>query len=160
MLELIAEDHLPQVKDDYEKSAADVDLASVTLFHPFQSRRKSGASASTTRIETKSTKTNLRFHVIRVLFVRSPTSVVGHDQPIVKPSVSEQLDYEGELALVIGKPGRHIQRERAWDHIFGMTLCNEGASAIGFTTGSSMSRKGKILTDQDRSGHGLSLRTS
>ena len=41
--------------------------------------------------------------------------------------MSEQLDYEGELVIVIGKQGRHISRENAWAHIFGMTLCNEGS---------------------------------
>jgi 2-keto-4-pentenoate hydratase/2-oxohepta-3-ene-1,7-dioic acid hydratase in catechol pathway len=61
------------------------------------------------------------------LFVRNPSSVVGSGQPIEKPLVSEQLDYEGELVIVIGKEGRHISRENAWAHIFGMTLCNEGS---------------------------------
>jgi 2-keto-4-pentenoate hydratase/2-oxohepta-3-ene-1,7-dioic acid hydratase in catechol pathway len=61
------------------------------------------------------------------LFVRNPSSIVGSGQPIEKPHVSEQLDYEGELVIVIGKPGRHISRENAWAHIFGMTLCNEGS---------------------------------
>ena len=46
------------------------------------------------------------------LFVRNPSSVVGSGQPIEKPKVSEQLDYEGELVLVIGKQGRHIAREK------------------------------------------------
>ncbi len=47
------------------------------------------------------------------LFVRNPSSVVGSGQPIEKPKISEQLDYEGELVIVIGKEGRHIPRERA-----------------------------------------------
>lgn len=61
------------------------------------------------------------------LFCRAPASVVGHEQPIERPRVSTQLDYEGEIALVIGKGGRHIPRERALEHIFGVTLCNEGS---------------------------------
>ncbi len=56
------------------------------------------------------------------LFVRNPSSVVGSGQPVEKPKISEQLDYEGELVIVIGKEGRHIPRERAFEHIFGMTL--------------------------------------
>jgi 2-keto-4-pentenoate hydratase/2-oxohepta-3-ene-1,7-dioic acid hydratase in catechol pathway len=48
------------------------------------------------------------------LFVRNPSSVVGSGQSIEKPKISEQLDYEGELVIVIGKEGRHIPRERAW----------------------------------------------
>jgi 2-keto-4-pentenoate hydratase/2-oxohepta-3-ene-1,7-dioic acid hydratase in catechol pathway len=61
------------------------------------------------------------------LFVRNIRSFVGHDQALVRPRVSEQLDYEGELVLVIGKAGRHIPRERAFEHIGGMTLANEGS---------------------------------
>jgi 2-keto-4-pentenoate hydratase/2-oxohepta-3-ene-1,7-dioic acid hydratase in catechol pathway len=60
------------------------------------------------------------------MFFRTPNSLVGHNQPIVRPNVSEQLDYEGEIALVIGRAGRHIPRERALEHVAGITLCNEG----------------------------------
>jgi 2-keto-4-pentenoate hydratase/2-oxohepta-3-ene-1,7-dioic acid hydratase in catechol pathway len=60
------------------------------------------------------------------MFYRAPGSLVGHQQPIVRPWESEQLDYEGEIALVIGRAGRRIARERALDHVAGVTLCNEG----------------------------------
>jgi 2-keto-4-pentenoate hydratase/2-oxohepta-3-ene-1,7-dioic acid hydratase in catechol pathway len=60
------------------------------------------------------------------LFMRTPGSLVGSGQPIVCPNISSQLDYEGEIALVIGRDGRHIARERALDHVAGVTLCNEG----------------------------------
>lgn len=60
------------------------------------------------------------------LFVRNVRSFTGHGAPLIRPRVSEQLDYEGELVLVIGKAGRHIPRERAFEHIAGMTLANEG----------------------------------
>ena len=60
------------------------------------------------------------------LFFRSPTSFVGHDAPLVRPRESEQLDYEGELAIVIGEGGRRIAREQALAHIAGLTLVNEG----------------------------------
>lgn len=61
------------------------------------------------------------------LFVRFPCSQVGHLQPIVKPKVSDDFDYEGELALVIGKEGRHIPANRALDHIAGYSCYNEGS---------------------------------
>ena len=61
------------------------------------------------------------------LFMRTPGSFVGHGQPIVRPRVSEQLDYEGEIALIIGREGRHVQPEDALSHIAGLTLCNEGS---------------------------------
>src|ERR1700752_3413839 len=61
------------------------------------------------------------------LFCRFPTSLVGHEQPIVRPKVSDRFDYEGELVLVIGKEGRHIPKEKALSHIGGLTLGNEGS---------------------------------
>jgi 2-keto-4-pentenoate hydratase/2-oxohepta-3-ene-1,7-dioic acid hydratase in catechol pathway len=60
------------------------------------------------------------------LFYRAPGSLVGHQGNIVRPRESEQLDYEGEIALVIGRAGRRIAPERALDHVAGATLCNEG----------------------------------
>lgn len=60
------------------------------------------------------------------LFIRFPESFTGHDQPLIRPPESEKLDYEGEIAIIIGKPGRRIAREDAYDHIAALTLCNEG----------------------------------
>ncbi len=60
------------------------------------------------------------------MFYRAPGSLVGHQAKIVRPRESEQLDYEGEIALVIGRAGRRIAPERALAHMAGATLCNEG----------------------------------
>jgi 2-keto-4-pentenoate hydratase/2-oxohepta-3-ene-1,7-dioic acid hydratase in catechol pathway len=60
------------------------------------------------------------------MFLRTPRSFVGHETPLVRPRASAQLDYEGEVALVIGKAGRHIAESAALDHIAAITLCNEG----------------------------------
>lgn len=60
------------------------------------------------------------------LFVRFPRSFVGHGVPLTRPNVSPQLDYEGEIALVIGKAGRHIAERDALSHVAALTLCNEG----------------------------------
>lgn len=60
------------------------------------------------------------------MFLRVPRSLVGHNTPVVRPRISPQLDYEGELVLVIGKAGRHIAESAALDHIAAITLCNEG----------------------------------
>jgi 2-keto-4-pentenoate hydratase/2-oxohepta-3-ene-1,7-dioic acid hydratase in catechol pathway len=60
------------------------------------------------------------------MFMRTPRSFVGHNTPLVRPRASAQLDYEGELVLVIGKAGRHITESAALDHIAAVTLCNEG----------------------------------
>ena len=60
------------------------------------------------------------------LFPRFPSSFTGHGQNLVRPPESEKLDYEGEVAVVIGKGGRRIPAEEAYDHIAALTLCNEG----------------------------------
>ncbi len=60
------------------------------------------------------------------LFPRFPRSFVGHGQPLTRPPESEKLDYEGEIAVVIGKAGRRIAEAEAYDHIAALTLCNEG----------------------------------
>jgi 2-keto-4-pentenoate hydratase/2-oxohepta-3-ene-1,7-dioic acid hydratase in catechol pathway len=61
------------------------------------------------------------------VFMRTPESLVGHGQPIMRPPESAQLDYEGEIVLVIGKPGRRIAREAAWQHVAALSLMNEGS---------------------------------
>jgi 2-keto-4-pentenoate hydratase/2-oxohepta-3-ene-1,7-dioic acid hydratase in catechol pathway len=60
------------------------------------------------------------------MFYRAPGSLAAHLQSIIRPYESEQLDYEGEIALVIGRTGRRIKREEALDYVAGVTLCNEG----------------------------------
>ena len=60
------------------------------------------------------------------LFIRFARSFVGHDAPLTRPPESPQLDYEGEIAIVIGTVGRRIPHAQALSHIAGLTLCNEG----------------------------------
>jgi 2-keto-4-pentenoate hydratase/2-oxohepta-3-ene-1,7-dioic acid hydratase in catechol pathway len=59
-------------------------------------------------------------------FLKAPLGVIGPDEPVIlDPAVTRKLDYEVELGIVIGKPGRHIPRERALDHVFGYTVAND-----------------------------------
>jgi 2-keto-4-pentenoate hydratase/2-oxohepta-3-ene-1,7-dioic acid hydratase in catechol pathway len=60
------------------------------------------------------------------LFVRFPRSFTGHRRPLIRPRASRLLDYEGEIAVIIGTGGRHIGRKDAYRHIAAVTLCNEG----------------------------------
>jgi len=61
------------------------------------------------------------------VFMRSRDSLVGHEQDIMDPPESDQLDYEGEIVIVIGKEGRRIAQEKAHEHIAGLTIMNEGS---------------------------------
>ncbi len=60
------------------------------------------------------------------VFPRFAGSFVGHGQAVLRPRESEQLDYEGEIAMVIGRRGRRIAAADAWSHIAGFTCANEG----------------------------------
>lgn len=60
------------------------------------------------------------------LFPRFPRSFTGAERPLIRPPENHTLDYEGEVAIVIGKGGRRIKAEDAYDHIAALTLCNEG----------------------------------
>lgn len=63
------------------------------------------------------------------LFIRTPASLVGHKQPLLcpPPNIAKEFDYEGELAVIIGRGGRHIPVERAFDHVAGFSCFNEGS---------------------------------
>lgn len=61
------------------------------------------------------------------LFGRFASSLIGHKAPMIRPRVSEQLDYEGEIVAVIGRGGRHIARAQALDHVAAYALFNEGS---------------------------------
>lgn len=61
------------------------------------------------------------------VFARFASSLVAHEAPIVRPRVSEQLDYEGELVAIIGRGGRHIDRANALDHVAGYSLFNDAS---------------------------------
>lgn len=60
------------------------------------------------------------------LFPRFASGFTGHNRNLVRPPENHTLDYEGEVAIVIGKGGRRIQQADAYDHIAALTLCNEG----------------------------------
>lgn len=61
------------------------------------------------------------------LFGRFPSSLIGHGAPILRPRVSDQLDYEGELVAIVGKPGRNIPKERALEHVAGYSIFNDAS---------------------------------
>ena len=62
---------------------------------------------------------------VPLIFLKPPTSMIGHQQEIVLPPQSQQIEHEAELAVVIGKPGRWITPEDALSHVFGYTVAND-----------------------------------
>ena len=85
------------------------------------------------------------------VFPRMPESFVGHDQPILRPPESEQLDYEGEIVVVLGAGGRRIPEAEAEGHIAGLSIMNEGTirdwtrhSRFNVTQGKNFGSSGSI----------------
>lgn len=85
------------------------------------------------------------------LFPRFASGFTGHDRPLIRPPESPQLDYEGEVAIVIGKGGRRIAEADAYDHIAALTICNEGTirdwvrhAKFNVTQGKNWDRSGAI----------------
>jgi 2-keto-4-pentenoate hydratase/2-oxohepta-3-ene-1,7-dioic acid hydratase in catechol pathway len=82
------------------------------------------------------------------IFLRLPESQVGHRQPILRPRESKSLDFEAEIAVIIGKPGRRISLKDAWDHIAGYSCYNDGSvrdwqrHTIQWTAGKNFARTG------------------
>lgn len=70
-------------------------------------------------------ESGLKKPVYPEIFARFATSLIGHQDPIRRPRESTALDYEAELAVVIGKPGRRIPSEKALDHVAGFSLFND-----------------------------------
>jgi 2-keto-4-pentenoate hydratase/2-oxohepta-3-ene-1,7-dioic acid hydratase in catechol pathway len=148
---LIARDGLRSALDAVSGQSPDHALDDLQLLPPIPTPEKLWCIGVNYKDRNAEYKDNSDLPKYPSLFVRNPSSVVGSGQPIEKPKVSEQLDYEGELVIVIGKEGRHIPREQAWAHIFGMTLCNEGSvrdwlhhGKFNVTQGKNFDRSGSI----------------
>ena len=60
-----------------------------------------------------------------IIFAKFPTALIGHNQPVVKPALTEKMDYEAELGVVIGKRGRNIAEGEALSHVAGYTIVND-----------------------------------
>src|SRR5882757_2988531 len=124
--EVIAAGALMRLADDAARHAADFSLDAVTWRPPIPAPEKIiciGVNYPDRNAEYKDGQDAPKYPS---MFMRTPRSFVGHQTPLLRPRASAQLDYEGELVLVIGKAGRHIRESDALDHIAAVTLCNEG----------------------------------
>lgn len=124
--EVIAAGALLKLADDAERRSPDHALDAISFQPPIPAPEKIiciGVNYPDRNAEYKDGSDAPKYPS---MFMRTPRSFVGHDTPLVRPRASQQLDYEGELAIVIGKPGRHIGESQALDHIAAITLCNEG----------------------------------
>ncbi len=105
-----------------------------------------------------------------MLFTRHPESHVGHGEAMIRPKASDKFDFEGELAFVVSKSGRHIAKEEALDYVAGYSCYNDGpirdfqAHTHQFTPGKNFWRSGSfgpwlVTTDEIPDPSALTLET-
>jgi 2-keto-4-pentenoate hydratase/2-oxohepta-3-ene-1,7-dioic acid hydratase in catechol pathway len=124
--EAIADGALTKLVEAGAARAVDCALADVTLLPPIPAPEKIiciGVNYPDRNEEYKDGQAAPKYPS---MFIRFPRSFVGHGAPLVRPKASPQLDYEGEVVVVIGKGGRHIAERDALSHIAALSLCNEG----------------------------------
>lgn len=122
---LIAADAVGTARAAAAGAAPDMALAGVSLLPPIPDPGKIicvGLNYHDHVVETGRALTEYP-----TLFTRFTSTLAGHGAALVKPRVSEKFDYEGELAIVIGKGGRHIPAQSAFEHIAGYSPFNDGS---------------------------------
>ena len=124
--EAIADDALARLCEAGTEAPVDHPLSAVKLLPPIPAPEKIiciGVNYPDRNEEYKDGQAAPKYPS---MFIRFPRSFVGHGASLVRPKASPQLDYEGEVVIVIGKGGRHIEERDALDHIAALSLCNEG----------------------------------
>ncbi len=121
----IAKSSLPANSEDIVDNAAVFSLDDVTLLPPIPDPLRilcvgQNYAAHRQEMQGKTTASPL-------IFTRYPSSLVGHNEVLIKPAESEQFDFEGELAVIIGKTGRRIPPEKALSHIAGYSCFMDGS---------------------------------
>ncbi len=123
---IIEEGRLDEAKNLATESTPVCPLAEVKILKPLSSPEKIaciGVNYANRNAEYKDGTDAPKFPS---LFIRTPDSLTAHDEPLWRPPESDQLDYEGEIVIVIGKAGRRIKEENAYEHIAALTIMNEG----------------------------------
>nr|WP_254604243.1 fumarylacetoacetate hydrolase family protein [Leisingera sp. ANG59] len=101
-----------------------IPLSAVELLPPITDPSKIFCVATNFHEPSRSGKLDPRFPL---MFTRCADAQTGHDQPMLKPQHSEQYDFEGELAVIIGLPGHKIHRADAMSHVAGYSCFNDGS---------------------------------
>jgi len=149
--QLLAASAIERARDVAVRSKPSVDPAAVTFLPPIPVPEKIlciGVNYANRNAEYRDGSELPKYPSI---FMRTPGSFVGHRQAIVRPIESAELDYEGEIVIVIGKAGRRISEADAEQHIAGLTCMNEGTirdwtrhGKFNVTQGKNFDRTGSI----------------
>ena len=167
----IHDDRLNALASEATSAVADYSLDDIVFLPPIINPEKIiciGVNYAKRNAEYKDGSDRPKFPSV---FMRSRESLTGHEQSLMDPPESNQLDYEGEIVIVIGKDGRRIKESEAHKYVAGLTIMNEGSvrdwlrhAKFNVTQGKNFERSGSIgpwlvTTDElDPMGE-LSLRT-
>jgi len=122
---LIAAGQLDQARAQLKSRKPDYRLEEVTFLPVIPDAEKIfcvGLNYHSHREETGRPETDYP-----TMFTRYANTQVGHDQPLIKPRVSNEFDYEVELAVVIGKRARHVRKAKALEYVAGYSIYNDGS---------------------------------
>jgi len=151
LLEVIADGALLELAETYRGHKADFAVSDITFEIPIPKPEKLICVGVNFPDRNEEYKDGQAAPPNPSLFIRFPRSFTGHNQPLIRPPESPQLDYEGEVTIVIGKGGRRIPESEALGHIAALTLCNEGTirdwvrhAKFNVTQGKNFDRTGSI----------------
>jgi len=161
---IIAAGQIDQLENLAAKAPVDLPFADIRVLKPVPNPEKIlcvGVNYPDRAAEYKDNSERPKYPSI---FARFPPSLVAHEEPIVRPPESKQLDYEGEIALVIGRRGRRIAEGDALSYVMGYTICNEGTirdwlrhGKFNVTPGKNFDRTGSLgpwIVTSDEIGEG------
>jgi len=123
---VIENDQLDQAKTKASQATDFINLSEIEFLAPITNPGKIACIGVNYKNRNAEYKDGSADPVFPSLFMRTPDSFTVHKEPLWRPPESTQLDYEGEIVIVIGKAGRRIPEENAYDHIAGLTIMNEG----------------------------------
>ena len=144
-------DRLSALADEARAASADIALADITYLPPIPNPEKIICIGVNYAHRNEEYKDGAAAPKYPSVFMRSRDSLVGHLAPIADPRESDQLDYEGEIVIVVGQGGRRIDAVAAHLHVAGLTIMNEGTvrdylrhSKFNVTQGKNFEHSGAI----------------
>lgn len=147
----LRQDRLSALADDVASLDADYDIADIEFLPTVPNPEKIVCIGVNYANRNAEYKDDSAMPAYPSVFMRSRESLVGHRQLIMDPPESDQLDYEGEIVLVIGREGRRIPEADAHRHIAGLTVMNEGSvrdylrhAKFNVTQGKNFERSGAL----------------
>jgi 2-keto-4-pentenoate hydratase/2-oxohepta-3-ene-1,7-dioic acid hydratase in catechol pathway len=142
----LAADMLPQIREAASHTRPDRKLSEITFLPVIPNPDKIACAGINYR--SHASETGREIPKQPSMFLRLVNTLVGHEGEMIRPTVSQNFDFEGELAVVIGRGGRHIPMERALEHVAGYTCFVDGSvrdyQKFSVTSGKNFPRTGPL----------------